>query len=107
MMRRGSATLMRWTCKSTTRLAQELNRQGHQVSQRSVCDLLAQRHYSLQSTRKTREGSQHPDRDAQFGHIVAMVAQYQSAGQHDTAEFAVQSIRGWWLELLDDLGPWS
>ena len=155
---------LRWTCKSTTRLAQELNQQGHQVSQRTVCDLLAQMHYSLQSVRKTREGAQNPDRDAQFRYIAAMVAQYQRqrqpvisvdtkkkeligdfknagrewqpAGQpeearthdfidkelgkvapygvydvsanlgwvsvgidHDTSEFAVQSIRRWWLEM--------
>ncbi len=155
---------LRWTCKSTTRLAQELNRQGHRVSQRSVCELLAQMHYSLQSVRKTRQGAQHPDRDAQFGHIARAVALYQRQGQpvisvdtkkkeligdfknagrewqpagqpeearthdfideqlgkvapygvydltanedwvsvgidHDTAEFAVQSIRRWWLEM--------
>ncbi len=72
---------LRWTCKSTTRLAQELNRQGHQVSQRTVCDLLAQLHYSLQATRKTREGSHHPDRDAQFRHIASVVTQYQDDGQ--------------------------
>jgi Rhodopirellula transposase DDE domain len=155
---------LRWTCKSTTRLAKELNQQGHQVSQRTVCDLLAQMHYSLQSVRKTREGAQHPDRDAQFRHIAQTVAQYQRQGEpvisvdtkkkeligefknggrewqpagqpeqarthdfidaqlgkvapygvydvtanegwvsvgidHDTAEFAVQSIRRWWLEM--------
>jgi hypothetical protein len=155
---------LRWTCKSTTRLAQELNRQGHRVSQRTVCELLAQMHYSLQSVRKTREGAQHPDRDAQFRHIAQMVARYQRQGQpvisvdtkkkeligdfknagrewqpagqpeavrthdfideqlgkvapygvydvtanlgwvsvgidHDTAEFAVQSIRRWWPEM--------
>ena len=72
---------LRWTCKSTTRLAQELNRQGHQVSQRTVCDLLAQMHYSLQSVRKTRDGAQHPDRDAQFRHIAQTVAQYQRQSQ--------------------------
>ena len=55
---------LRWTCKSTYRLAAELNRQGHEVSQRTVCDLLGQMDYSLQSTRKTREGGQHADRDA-------------------------------------------
>jgi transposase len=71
---------LRWTCKSTPRLAKELAEQGHAVSQRSVCDLLAQLNYSLQSTRKTREGSQHPDRDAQFNHIAHMAAQYQAAG---------------------------
>jgi transposase len=155
---------LRWTCKSTPRLAKELVEQGHEVSQRSVCDLLAQLDYSLQSTRKTREGGQHPDRDAQFNHIARMAAQYQVAGDpvisvdtkkkelvgdfknggrewrpagdpeqvrvhdfidpelgkvapygvydvaanqgwvsvgidHDTAEFAVESIRRWWKEM--------
>ena len=155
---------LRWTCKSTTRLAEELQQQGHQVSQRTVCDLLAQLNYSLQSERKTREGAQHPDRDAQFHYIAQKVAAYQNerqpvisvdtkkkelvgdfknggrewqpAGQpeqvrvhdfidpelgkvspygvydltanegwvsvgvdHDTAEFAVQSIKRWWLEM--------
>lgn len=71
---------LRWTCKSTPRLTKELIAQGHQVSQRTVCDLLEQLEYSLQSTRKTREGSQHPDRDAQFNHIALMAAEYQKAG---------------------------
>jgi hypothetical protein len=71
---------LRWTCKSTPRLAKELAEQGHRVSQRSLCDLLAQLNYSLQSTRKTREGGQHPDRDAQFNYIARTAAQYQAAG---------------------------
>jgi transposase len=161
---------LRWTCKSTTRLAQELNEMGHAVSQRTVCDLLARLNYSLQSTRKTREGSHHPDRDAQFQHIARAVAQFQRqrqpvisvdtkkkeligdfknggrewqpAGQpeqvrvhdfidaelgkvnpygvydltanegwvsvgidHDTAEFAVQTIRRWWFEMGQPLYP--
>ena len=161
---------LRWTCKSTSRLAQELNGMGHTVSQRTVCDLLAQLKYSLQSTRKTREGSHHPDRDAQFQHIAKTVAKFQRqrqpvisvdtkkkeligdfknsgrewqpAGQpekvrvhdfidpelgkvnpygvyditanegwvsvgidHDTAEFAVQTIRRWWLEMGRPLYP--
>jgi Rhodopirellula transposase DDE domain len=155
---------LRWTCKSTTKLAAELATRGHQVSQRTVCDLLAQLNYSLQSVRKTREGGQHPDRDAQFQYIAAMVTKFQrqrqpvisvdtkkkeligdfkNAGRewqpkgqpekvrvhdfiddelgkvapygvydvtanvgwvnvgidHDTAEFAVHSIRRWWLEM--------
>ncbi len=155
---------LRWTCKSTTRLAQELNRRVHRVSQRSVCDLLAQLGYSLQSTRKTREGAQHPDRDAQFRHIARevkrflkegepvisvdtkkkeLVGDFENQGQewqpqgqpeevrvhdfadkklgkvapygvydvaanegwvsvgidHDTAEFAGESIRRWWREM--------
>ena len=161
---------LRWTCKSTTRLAKELNVMGHAVSQRTVCDLLARLNYSLQSVRKTREGSHHEDRDAQFHHIAKAVAQYQrqrqpvisvdtkkkevigdfkNAGRewrpagdpeqvrvhdfidpelgkvspygvydltanegwvsvgidHDTAEFAVQSIRRWWLEMGRPLYP--
>ena len=155
---------LRWTCKSTYRLAEELQRLGHKVSQRTVCDLLTQMEYSLQSTRKTREGGQHEDRDAQFAHIARTVAEYQGAGDpvisvdtkkkeligdfknagkewqpkgspeqvrvhdfldpelgkvapygvydlsanagwvnvgidHDTAEFAVESIRRWWREM--------
>src|ERR1035441_5225918 len=50
---------LRWTCKSTTKLAWELTKGGHSVSQRTVCDLLAQEGYSLQSVRKTREGAHH------------------------------------------------
>ena len=46
-----------------------------------MCELLAQLNYSLQSVRKTREGAQHPDRDAQFQHISDMVAQYQRQRQ--------------------------
>ena len=155
---------LRWTCKSTYRLADELKQQGHEVSQRTVCDLLSQMEYSLQSTRKTREGRQHEDRDAQFSFIAHRVAEFQAAGDpvisvdtkkkeligdfknagkewqpkgapekvrvhdfidpelgkvapygvydltansgwvnigidHDTAEFAVQSIRRWWHEM--------
>jgi Rhodopirellula transposase DDE domain len=155
---------LRWTCKSTPRLAKELAAQGHQVSRRSVGDLLAHLGYRLQATRKTREGGQHADRDAQFNHIARRAAQYQAAGDpvisvdtkkkeligafknggqewqpkgqpeevrvydfldpdlgkvapygvydvaahqgwvsvgidHDTAEFAVESIRRWWKEM--------
>jgi transposase len=161
---------LRWTCKSTPRLAKELQELGHAVSQRTVCDLLAQMGYSLQSTRKTREGGKHPDREAQFQHIAKQVAQYQTAGDpvisvdtkkkeligdfknggqewqpkgnpgevrvydfidpglgkvapygvydltanqgwvsvgidHDTAEFAVESIRRWWQEMGKPLYP--
>lgn len=64
---------LRWTCKSTTKLVRELTKAGDAVSQRTVCDLLAREGYSLQSVRKTREGAQHPDRDAQFHHLNAQV----------------------------------
>ncbi len=155
---------LRWTSKSTTKLAAELTQSGHPVSQRTVCDLLAAQGYSLQSVRKTREGGRHPDRDAQFQHLHAqvqaaiqagqpvvsvdtkkkeLVGDFKNAGQewqkkgqpvevrvhdfidpalgkaapygvydlaanqgwvsvgidHDTAEFAVESIRRWWNQM--------
>jgi hypothetical protein len=161
---------LRWTCKSTPRLAKELVAQGHPVSQRTVCDLLAALGYSLQATRKTHEGGHQADRDAQFSHIAATAAQYQTAGDpvvsvdtkkkelvgdfrnhgcewqpkgrpedvrvydfidpqlgkvapygvydvganqgwvsvgitHDTATFAVESIRRWWREMGQPLYP--
>jgi hypothetical protein len=71
---------LRWTCKSTPRLARELAAQGHQVSQRTIGDLLGQLNYSLPSTRKTREGGRHPDGEAHFSHIAELAAQSQAAG---------------------------
>lgn len=161
---------LRWTCKSTSRLSRELKEKGHDVSQRTICDLLDQMDFSLQSTRKTREGGKHEDRDAQFLHIAKAVSDYQAAGDpvvsvdtkkkeligdfknagrewqpagtpeevrvydfidpelgkvapygvydvtgntgwvsvgidHDTAEFAVESIRRWWLEMGKTVYP--
>src|SRR6478609_10268662 len=155
---------LRWTCKSLRRLAAELTARGHPVSRTVVGELLAREKFSLQANRKTREGSEHPDRDAQFAHINAsvtaalaerqpvisvdtkkkeLVGDFRNAGRewrpqgnpeevrthdfideqlgkvapygvydvtasegwvsvgidHDTAEFAVQSIRRWWLEM--------
>jgi len=72
---------LRWTCKSTRRLAQELCRQGHQVSHRKVGQLLKALNYSLQGTRKTREGTAHPDRNAQFEYINTRVKDFQHRGQ--------------------------
>ena len=161
---------LRWTCKSTYLLSDELKRQGYAVSQRTICDLLEQLGFSLQSTRKTREGGKHADRDAQFAHIAHMVTAYQTSGDpvisvdtkkkeligdfknggkewqptgtpeevrvydfidaalgkvapygiydlttntgwvnvgidHDTAEFAVASIRRWWREMGQSVYP--
>src|SRR6266700_5288543 len=152
---------LRWVCKSTRALAAELGRQRHPISHVKVAQLLHDQHYSLQSPRKTEEGADHPDRDAQFRHINAsvkkalaagipvlsvdtkkkeLVGNYANAGRqwrpvrqaprvqghdfptpdvpraypygiydvgrnegfvnvgtdHDTAAFAVGSIRGWW-----------
>jgi hypothetical protein len=161
---------LRWTSKSTTKLARELSTGGHPVSQRTVCDLLTGEGYSLQSVRKTREGAQHPDRDAQFQFLNAqvqaalkagqpvisvdtkkkeLVGDFKNAGQewqkkktpitvrvhdfvdpvlgkaapygvydlaanqgwvsvgidHDTAEFAVESIRRWWRQMGKPIYP--
>jgi transposase len=72
---------LRWTCKSTGRLAAELTRQGHWVSARKVAALLRELEYSLQANRKTREGASHPDRNAQFEHINAQTRAFQRRGQ--------------------------
>jgi hypothetical protein len=72
---------LRWTCKSTYQLAMELTRQGHPVSPRTVGRLLKADGYSLQSNRKTKEGGDHPDRNAQFEHINATVTKFQQRGQ--------------------------
>src|SRR5205085_1816780 len=72
---------LRWTSKSTSQLAQELTAKGHRVSPRSVAALLKALDYSLQSPRKTREGKDHPDRDAQFAHLNAQVEAFQAHEQ--------------------------
>lgn len=72
---------LRWTCKSTTQLAVELTRQGHPVSPSTVGRLLKAAGYSLQGNRKTKEGGQHPDRNAQFEHINARVKTFQKRAQ--------------------------
>jgi Rhodopirellula transposase DDE domain len=72
---------LRWTCKSTRRLAAELSRQGHPVSASTVAALLRGLGYSLQANRKTREGGAHPDRDAQFGYINDQTRRLQRRGQ--------------------------
>jgi|SRR5690348_16366723 transposase len=71
---------LRWTCKSVRKLAAELREQGHRVSHQWVAEHLRDLGYSLQGNRKTREGSEHPDRDAQFTHINATAQAYLAAG---------------------------
>ncbi len=70
-----------WTAKSARRLADELAQRGHPVGFRTVPRLLRKLGYSLQSARKTLEGKQHPDRDAQFEHINQKVSDAIAAGQ--------------------------
>jgi Rhodopirellula transposase DDE domain len=155
---------LRWTCKSTRKLAKALAAQGHKVSHTRVAQLLADMDYSLQSTRKCLEEVSDPDRNAQFRYINRCVKVFQRTGQpvisvdakkkeqvgvftnkgreyqpkgqpeqvqlydfpdpqlgkvcpygvydparnqgwvsvgvdHDTAEFAVESIRRWWEHM--------
>jgi Sec-independent protein translocase protein TatA len=155
---------LRWTCKSTRKLAQELTAQGHAVGATKVRELLSSAGYSLQANRKTLEGAQHPDRNDQFEQINRQVKAFQAKEQpvisvdtkkkelvgdfksvgrewqrrgepvpvqvhdfldaelgkaipygvydllrnegwvnvgvdHDTAEFAVESIRRWWNRM--------
>jgi hypothetical protein len=159
-----------WTCKSTRHLAQALGTMGHQVSHQTVARLLSEAGYNLQANRKTQEGKDHPDRDAQFQHINRKVRSFQRRGQpvvsvdtkkkelvgnyknpgqewepkgqprqvkskdfpdkqlgkvapygvydqtanegwvnvgitHDTAEFAVESIRRWWSRMGHQVYP--
>jgi hypothetical protein len=72
---------LRWTSKSTEKLAMELKSQGFAVSARSVAKLLCDAGYSLQSVRKKLEGSSHEHRDEQFQFINASVASFQAQGQ--------------------------
>lgn len=72
---------LRWTCKSTYVLADELTTQGFVVSSTKVGALLKAQGYSLQANRKTVEGKQHPDRNAQFEHIARRVKARQRRGE--------------------------
>lgn len=72
---------LRWTAKSLRNLAAELRGQGHQISAASVAPLLRRLGYSLQANAKTREGADHPDRDAQFRHINDTVKTAIASGQ--------------------------
>ena len=155
---------LRWTCKSVRQLTAELTRMKHRVSHQVVADLLHRLGYSLQANRKTKEGTNHPDRNAQFEHLNGkvkwclgrrqpvisvdtkkkeLVGDFKNNGQewhpkgepeevrvhdfvdpelgratpygiydlghnsgwvsvgmdHDTAEFAVETIRRWWRTM--------
>ena len=72
---------LRWTCKSTRNLADALTEAGHPVSAQVVAELLAALGYSLQATSKQVEGSSHPDRNAQFGYINDLAAEYLGSAQ--------------------------
>jgi len=87
---------LRWTAKSVRTLAGALRAMGHGVSHQPVLELLHAAGYSLQANRKSREGTNHPDRDAQFRYIQRMVCRFQAAGQ------PVISVDTKKKELVDD-----
>ena len=72
---------LRWTTKSTVKLADTLTQRGHPVGPKTVARLLKDHGYSLQANAKTIEGAQHPDRDAQFGYLNAQVSAFLDAGE--------------------------
>ena len=74
-------SLLRWTHKSTARIAEELTRQGHAASDETVRRRLRELEYSLQANRKTIEGESPAERDAQFGYINAQVKQFMKRGE--------------------------
>ena len=71
---------LRWTTKSLRHLAEALTALGHTVSHSAVAAVLRSSGYSLQATRKTLEGRQHPDRDAQFRHINSTASEFLASG---------------------------
>jgi transposase len=89
---------LRWTTKSTRRLADELTGQGHRVSAGTVGDLLREEGFSLQGNAKAIEGKQSPDRDAQFRYIS------EQAGAHQEAGEPVVSVDTKKKELVGDYG---
>jgi hypothetical protein len=72
---------LRWTSKSVRMLAAHLRDEDHSVSHQLVSELLAEAGYSLQSNRKSREGTHNPDRDEQFRYINRLVKEFQRNGQ--------------------------
>ena len=71
---------LRWTTKSTAKLAAELSAAGHRVSARTVAKLLKACGYSLRANTKTVEGAQHCDRNAQFAYLNEQTSAFQGAG---------------------------
>ncbi|MGW0673185.1 ISAzo13 family transposase [Streptomyces sp. NPDC002746] len=71
---------LRWTTKSTRKLAAELTRQGHRVSADTVAGLLREEGFSLQANAKTIEGAQHPDRDTQFRYLNEQARDHRDTG---------------------------
>jgi hypothetical protein len=71
---------LRWTNKSTEAMAEELTRQGHPISDKTVARCLRKMGYSMQLNQKTREGPQHRNRDEQFRYLNRQVAKFRRSG---------------------------
>lgn len=97
---------LRWTCKSTRRLSQELTKLGYSASSRLVRVLLHEMGYSLQGNRKTIEGKQHPDRNAQFEYINARVTAQMRGAQPvisvDEKEGACRKLQEWRVRMASN-----
>ena len=94
---------LRWVSRSQRNIAAVLGQQGFEASQKLVGVLLRQLDYSCQANRKTREGTQHPDRNAQFEYINVKVKAALAAGQPaisvDTKKKSWWAVQKWWSEL--------
>ncbi len=82
---------LRWTCKSLSNLQRELSAQGFQVGRTKISQILCSLGYSLQGNRKTREGTDHPDRNAQFEHIARRVKACRRGGRPAILKIAAKS----------------
>src|SRR5437762_1368355 len=93
---------LRWTNKSTEAMAEELTRQGHPVSDKTVARCLREMGYSMQLNRKTKEGPQHPNRDAQFRYINRQEATFRASGDPvisvDTKKKECASSKCWCVQ---------
>jgi len=67
---------LKWTCKSTRKIAEDLQKKGFKISRTGVLEILKSQGYSLQSNKKMLSGKDHPDRDAQFKYINRMASSF-------------------------------
>ena len=92
---------LRWTCKSSRKLADELCKQGHKVSHMTVSRLLKEMKYSLQGNSKVLEGDSHPDRNAQFEYINEQAKMHQ---EHNRPVISVDTKKKELVGLFKNVG---
>jgi transposase len=94
---------LRWTCKSTSKLAAELGRKGYPISARTVARLLQEDlAYSMQANRKTKEGESHPERNAQFEHIAKQTQAFNNGGSQSFPW--MRRRKSWWASIRTEAG---